>query len=247
MADTNLLDRVRALLAKAEATEHAPEAEALTAKAAELMAKYGIERAQLGAIRPESDKPGDKKFAIANPWAKVKLNLLAGVGTALRCQCVQTQVPDGSLVVLHVFGYQSDIERVELLWTSLLVQQQRALAQFQVPSWCQGNSAKAERRSFMIGFNSAVTARLRAAEAEAARQSDEGVTAQAQPSGQSTALVLADRELVVKASVSSAYPRLRKTRVTYSGSGYGSGHAAGQKADIGGAKVGSGSGRALGR
>ena len=45
-----LLDRVRKLLAKAEAEGVTPpEAEALTAKAAELMARYGIDRARLAA------------------------------------------------------------------------------------------------------------------------------------------------------------------------------------------------------
>ena len=46
-----LLDRVRKLLAKAEAEGVTPpEAEALTAKAAELMARYGIDRARLAAV-----------------------------------------------------------------------------------------------------------------------------------------------------------------------------------------------------
>ena len=48
-----LLDRVRKLLTKAEADGvTAAEAQALTAKAAELMAKYGIDRALLAARRP---------------------------------------------------------------------------------------------------------------------------------------------------------------------------------------------------
>ena len=89
--------------------------------------------------------------------------------------------------------------------------------------------------------------RTGAAIAEAARKADETSEAQAESSGRSTALVLADRNLVIRSQVTKAYPKLRKSRVTYSGGGYGSGHAAGQKADIGGAKVGSGSGRALGR
>ena len=54
-----LLDRVRKLLTKAESDGvTAAEAEALTAKAAELMAKYGIDRALLAARRPETDHPG---------------------------------------------------------------------------------------------------------------------------------------------------------------------------------------------
>jgi single-stranded DNA-binding protein len=48
--DSALLERVRKLLAKAEAEGiTAAEAEALTAKAAELMARYGIDRALLAA------------------------------------------------------------------------------------------------------------------------------------------------------------------------------------------------------
>ena len=60
---TDLLDRVRKLLAKAEDEGCTPEeAEALTAKAAGLMARYGIDRALLGALRPETDRPADRVF-----------------------------------------------------------------------------------------------------------------------------------------------------------------------------------------
>ena len=65
--------------------------------------------------------------------------------------------------------------------------------------------------------------------------------------GPSAALVLADRSLVVRRQVASAYPRLRKTRVTYSGGGYGDGYREGQKADIGSTKLRSRSAGALGR
>jgi hypothetical protein len=240
--DNDLLDRVRKLLAKAEdesCTTH--EAEALTAKASELMARYGIERAQLGALHPETDKPASRKFPVLNPWGSVKLNLLNGIARALRCQCVQTA---DSGTVLHVFGYASDIERAEMLWTSLLVQQQRALARYQVSARARGNAAKADRRSFLLGFNFAVVARVQAAEERAAEQAE---AADRPEGGTSTALVLADRSLVVNAQVNAEYPRLRSSRVTYSGSGYGEGRAAGQKADIGGAKVGSGGQRSLSR
>src|ERR1700753_123656 len=57
----NLLERVRKLLAKAEDASVTPaEAEALTAKAAELMARYGIERALLAAARPEDGPPAGR-------------------------------------------------------------------------------------------------------------------------------------------------------------------------------------------
>ena len=94
--DSDLLDRVRKLLAKAEDEGCTPaEAEALTAKAAELMARYGIDRALLGALHPETDRPADRKFGFERPWADVKAHLLAALATALRCQCVQTHTAEG--------------------------------------------------------------------------------------------------------------------------------------------------------
>ena len=130
--DADLLDRVRKLLAKAEDEGCSPaEAEALTAKAAELMARYGIDRALLGALHPETDKPADRVFTLANPWGDIKRHLLAGLAMALRCQCVQTRSAEGAR--LHVFGYTSDLERADILFTSLLVQMARALARQPVP------------------------------------------------------------------------------------------------------------------
>jgi hypothetical protein len=230
---TDLLDRVRKLLAKAEDEGCTPEeAEALTAKAADLMARYGIDRALLGALRPETDRPADRKFRFEAPWADVKAHLLAALATGLRCQCVQTQTEDGPR--LHVFGYSSDLERAEILFTSLLVQMARALAKQAVPGY--GNSAKAWRRSWMLGYCAAVVARVRAAEEEAVAAAGADADAAADV-GSSAAVVLADRSLTVRLQVSAAYPRLKKKRVTYSGSGYGDGYREGQKADIGGGKL----------
>jgi hypothetical protein len=238
----DLLDRVRKLLAKAEDEGCSPaEAEALTAKAAELMARYGIDRALLGALHPETDRPQDRVFTLDNPWGDVKRHLLAGLATALRCQCVLTRAE--SVTRVHVFGYTSDLERADILFTSLLVQMARALARQPAPG--TGGGARAWRRSWMLGYCSAVVARVRTAEEAATASADSGAAADA--SSPSAALVLADRSLVVRRQVSAAYPRLRKSRVTYSGGGYGDGYAEGQKADIGGAKLRAGAGRAIGR
>ncbi len=243
--DDDLLDRVRKLLAKAEDEGcSAAEAEALTAKAAELMARYGIDRAVLGSLRPETDKPTDRVFTLGNPWGDVQRHLLAGLATALRCQCVQVasapQVRGAQRTRLHVFGYASDLERADILFTSLLVQMARGLAKQPTPG--NGGAARAWRRSWMLGYCSAVVTRVRAAE--------EAAVAAASPDaagGPSAALVLADRSLVVRQQVAAAYPRLRKARVTYSGGGYGDGYREGQRADIGGAKLRPRTAGALGR
>lgn len=240
----DLLDRVRKLLAKAEDEGVTPaEAEALTAKAAELMARYGIDRARLGALHPETDRPADRVFDLDNPWAAVKAHLLAGLAMALRCQCILLRRPEpGSRV--HVFGYMSDLERADILFTSLLVQMARALALQPVPAG--GSKAKAWRRSWMLGYCTAVTGRVKEAEDAAAVAAD-GESGGAGAAGPSTALVLADRALTVRRQTEEAYPRTRKARVTYTGSGYRDGYAEGQKADIGSTKIRSRTARALAR
>jgi hypothetical protein len=234
-----LLDRVRKLLAKAEdESVTPPEAQALTAKAAELMAKYGIDRALLAADRPETDKPGSRVLDIDNPWARVKAHLLCGLGSALRCQCILlSSTSPGTRI--HVFGYASDIERTDVLYTSVLIQMWHGLIGAQIPDWAR--SPRAWRRSWLLGFATAVISRVRAAEYAAASQA----TAPAAGGSSRTALVLADRALVIRRNAEQAYPLTRTARLTYSGTGYRDGYAQGQRADIGGSRIAPGRGRAL--
>ena len=236
-APGRLLERVRKLLAKAgDESVTPPEAQALTAKAAELMAKYGIDRALLAADQPETDRPADQIVMVENPWGRVKAHLLTGLASALRCQCVLLPARDGLRV--HIFGFASDLERADLLYTSLLVQMWHGLVAAPVPEWA--SSPRAWRRSWLLGFASSVVGRVRAAEEAAAGQPPGGERAASR-----TALVLADRSDVIRGHVGQAYPRLRRTRITYSGSGYGAGWAQGQRADIGTARVARPRGRAL--
>ena len=230
-APDRLLDRVRKLLAKAEDASVTPaEAQALTAKAAELMAKYGIDRALLAADRPETDRPTNRIIDIDNPWAREKAHLLCGLASALRCQCILLGGSrPGSRV--HVFGYACDIDRTDVLYTSVLIQMWHGLVGAQVPDW--SSSPRAWRRSWLLGFATAVIARVRSAEHGAiAAATEPGAS-----SAERTALVLADRSLVIRRQVEQAYPVTRKARVTYSGSGYRDGYSNGQRADIGASRV----------
>ena len=236
-----LLGRVRKLLAKAEAEGVTPaEAEALTAKATELMAKYGIDRALLAASRPETDQPGDRVVVVHKPWAKVQAHLLSGLASAMRCKSVLLTSRQG-LTTVHLFGYASDLERTDLLYTSVLVQMWHALAATPVPARVSGVAAW--RRSWLLGFCAAVISRVSDAEWRAATSAaapEDGKQSQ-------TALVLADRELVIRENAARAYPNTRRTRLTYSGSGYGDGYREGQRADIGSTKLRTRAAGALGR
>jgi len=233
-----LLDRVRKLLAKAEAEGvTAAEAQALTAKAAELMAKYGIDRALLAATRPDTDEPADRIVTVHNPWARVQAHLLCGLAAALRCQCILLTTASGQRV--HVFGYASDIERADLLYTSVLVQMWHGLAAAEVPA--AAPNVRAWRRSWLLGFAAAVIARVQAAE----QRAEQAASASADGRPTRAALVLADRSVVVRRHVARAYPHTRTARVTYSGSGYRAGYAEGRRADIGSGRVGQRRPRAL--
>jgi hypothetical protein len=226
-----MLDRIRKLLAQAEDDSvTTAEAEAFTAKAAELMARYGIDRAMLAAEQPGTDVPADRIISIPNPWASVHAHLLCGVGAAMRCQCILLRASSGARV--HIFGFASDIERTDVLYTSLLIQMSHGLIRATVPEWA--SSPRAWRRSWLLGFCTAVIGRVKAAERRAAE--DAAITPVG-GSGRSTALVLASREQVISGRANAAYPVTRKAKITYSGSGYRDGYDKGNRADIGGTHV----------
>jgi hypothetical protein len=240
--DDAILAKVRKLLAKAEDDACTPaEAEAFTAKAAELIAKYGIDAALLAEAEPTSDRVGDRVIVMDAPYTLDKAGLLMTVARALRCRSVQNtryQVGGKSLTI-HLFGFGADIDRVELLYTSLLVQAAHALAVEYVP---YGESTAAYRRSWYAGYAHAVGRRLTAAEARAQADATRAQTSQAATagSGRSVALVLADRSVTVTAARDAAYPKLGKARTRQlSGSGTRRGYDAGQRADLGGTRLSS--------
>jgi hypothetical protein len=121
----------------------------------------------------------------------------------------------------------------------VLIQMWHGLAGAQVPAW--SHNPRAWRRSWLLGFATAVISRVRAAEhAAACRAAGPDDTDSSR-----TALVLADRAQVVRGEAERAYPLTRTARVTYSGTGYRDGYAQGQRADIGTSRVTRGRERAL--
>ncbi|MGX6604425.1 DUF2786 domain-containing protein [Micromonosporaceae bacterium Da 78-11] len=217
-----LLTRVRKLLAMAEDPACTPgEAEAFTAKATELIAKYGVDQALLAAKQPGTDPIGDRLVTILPPYARDKSGLLASVAAPLRCRVVLLTRP--GMTRSHLFGHAADLERVELLFTSLLVQAAHGLAATEVPP---GEHPAAYRRSWLVGYTQAIQARLWAAERSAA---------DAEPGAE---LVLVDRTELVERRRDEAYPRLARMQPRrLRGSGRLRGYRAGETADLGGNAV----------
>lgn len=226
MADEKYLERVRFLLNKAESTDSSEEAEALVAKATELMAKYSIDQALLDATRPVKDEPIIKKYTLRAPYARDKWTLMSRIGEALSCQVVRIQA--GQHQVVQVFGYKTDIEHLEMLYTSLLLQQTNQV--MHVIGYDAGHT-KTLRKSWMIGFADAVGRRLIQVYAK--------VTEEAENTHAGTALVLADRKTIVEQMVGVHFPKMRKsTQTAQSGRAYRAGAEAGERADIGQQRVG---------
>ena len=121
--DERILNKVRALLAKAESTEFPEEAEALSARAQELMAKYSIDQAVLAARKGYKDSPAGRRLPVDNPYESPKASLLQMIASANRCRTVWYK----QLGMSTVIGFPADMDAVELLFTSLLVQANTAM------------------------------------------------------------------------------------------------------------------------
>ncbi|MGA5305489.1 DUF2786 domain-containing protein [Nucisporomicrobium flavum] len=216
-----LLERVRKLLAKAESPACTPaEAEAFTAKAAELIAKYGVDQALLAGADPAADPVGDRIVTVEPPYSRDKAGLLGAVAIALRCKVVHLERRGTARI--HLFGHRADLERVELLFTSLLVQAAHGLAAAAVPTY---DHPAAFRRSWLVGFTEAIRARLTATEQAAAA------------SAPGAELVLVDRTVAVERRRDETYPKLARLGPRrLAGSGRGQGYAAGRTADLGGSR-----------
>lgn len=227
-----LLTRIQALLTKAESTEFPEEAEALVAKAQDLMTRHAIDEATLAAAgRASTDAITEREVVIEAPYASAKASLLAGIAIANRCKVRRNRITNA----YYLFGFTSDMAIVEQLFASLLVQAARAMAAAPIPD---GDTPRRFRHAFMLAYAHRTHQRL--VEATTAATADHATS-------QSTALVLVDRARQVDAEYAAAFPNLRTKRHSYSSSaGRTAGRTAADRASLGGPSVGAGARRALG-
>jgi len=170
--DQRLLDRVRALLAKAESTEFAEEAEAFTAKAQELMARHSIDHALLAAGAGTRDEPVGRRVSVDRPYEPAKALLLQKVAEANRCRTTWSK----EFGFTTVLGFASDLDAVELLYTSLLVQATTAVVHAGPRRDRYGQS---RTRSFRQSFLTAYAIRIGQRLTEATEQASSDAIAEA--------------------------------------------------------------------
>ncbi|MFJ8882626.1 DUF2786 domain-containing protein [Streptomyces sp. NPDC102402] len=230
--EPRMLTRIRALLAKAEATGFPEEAEALTTKAQELMARHSIDEALLAARTPGAGTPGAVRIGVDAPYESAKAVLLDSVASANRCRAVW----NSDLGFTTVVGFEPDLEAVELLFTSLLVQGNAAMTKAEAEQRAGGRKrTKAFRQSFLLAYAQRLGSRLAADTARvtaAAGSEDSGA------GGGSGALlpVLAARDVAVTDTAERMFPRTTTTRLrgATDAEGWNHGTAAADRARMGG-------------
>ena len=130
------VDTINALLLKAESTEFPEEAEALTAKAMSLMTTYAISEALLEEAKSDEDIREEIETRIVivpNPYSMERLTLLQQVAKPMGGYVYFfPQARDGMKVATNskdhttkagVIGYASDLDRIDIMFNSLLRQE----------------------------------------------------------------------------------------------------------------------------
>lgn len=222
--DDKLLGRIRALLAKAEATTFPEEADTFTAKAQELMARHAIDHALLraaGTIGAGGDDVAARRVLINDPYADAKTILLAVVAEANDGRTVW----DKHHGHVTVFAHPTDLELIELLFTSLLVQATQAAGV--AGRAASRGTAASFRRAFLTAYAIRIGDRLD----EARHEVEQEAVGQ---HGAALVPVLAARRDAVDRAVEAAFPRLTQSRPrTYDAQGWAAGEVAADLADLG--------------
>src|SRR5260370_3773705 len=238
------LTTIRGLLAKAEHENTPPaEAEALSAKAAELMEKYSIDQAMLDAAAQVSRPAVVGRrviFLAGHDFIGHKQDLLHSIALHNACTTVVTGT-HGPEPKSFVFGYESDLDLTEMLYTSLLLQAQNALIAEDIPF---GENPRSFTAAWWAGYVGRIATRR--------YYSRRNAEADAEKSKPGTALVLKGRAVEVEKAQKAEFPETRKVSRGGGGksrAGRAAGYAAGGRASLGsgGSISGGSASRALSR
>ncbi|KDN84803.1 hypothetical protein KCH_33300 [Kitasatospora cheerisanensis KCTC 2395] len=142
------------------------------------MARHSIDEALLSAGGPSADEPAALRIGVDNPYEGPKTMLLDAVAAANRCRVVWAK----EFGFCTLIGFDADLDAVELLYTSLLVQATSAMQRAGSRKHKDGAArTKAFRQSFLVAY----AARIRERLAEATERATEDAAAgrPAEPAG----------------------------------------------------------------
>lgn len=228
--DPKKLATIRALLAKAEVTEFAEEADAFTAKAQDLMTRYSIDEALIAG--GDGSEIPSRRVHIDDPYAAAKAQLLAAVAQVNRVRAIW----DDARSIATIVGLPVDLGLTEMLFTSLLVQATRAMTEAGAAGRGshRPDRAPAFRRAFLLAYAHRIGERLARAGASAQQQESEHRGADLLP-------VLARHTAAVEQAFDRLFPHSTVSRArTVDARGWNAGTAAADRAVLAKAQVGPG-------
>lgn len=152
---TTMLEKIEALLRKAESTEFEGEREALSAKAEKLMIKYGIERARLNLGEQVADPIVDELIVFKGVYAMAWKRIAIAVAKAMGAQAYYTDYRRyNKTVVVTIVDFASTIEQTKRLVESLIAQAELGMAFYwNTNKWMfKQSEGYVARRSYLMGF-----------------------------------------------------------------------------------------------
>ena len=169
--NTKVKERVQKLLNQAKDREGTPEGDSFYAKAFDLMAAYGFSERDLS--QPEAEKAATYRiFKIAGTYTDMQAKLLLCIAQALHCVGFYQRVYNSTRVnQVTVFGLESHLERVSLLYSMLRVVMLDGAGQLRATSLAE--SIVVTRRSYMTGYAIRIGQRLAEAEHRVTESSSE--------------------------------------------------------------------------
>lgn len=227
VVDRSLVARVRKLLDKAAATSNVHEADAFSRKAAELVARHRIDPDALSDL--VDDDLGLREIPLGRgPYVRARLALLMAVAEEHDARVVFAARPTGTIA--YVAGYRSDLDVVEVMYTSLHAQAASRMARERRST---GAATQAHRRAFLFGFADQIGKLLERARRSAAAEVGPSVT------GAGVALARRERGQRAEEFIGERFGRIRSARSPRGADprGWFAGSEAAANADLGRARL----------
>jgi hypothetical protein len=232
------LRQIKALtLAAADETKTEGFRENAMARAMALMAEHGVTEMMLGALNEKrSEKIITRKIELGGSYTYEQMTLAGAVANALGCRYNYRHYRD-TVFSVTIVGYETDVDRAELLFTSLLLQAINGVKDQRPAYWSTASETRQHRKSWLRGFAHRVGERIEVAERRARGEYD-----RTHSGGPGTALVLVDRATLVQQFYDEQFGNLKtaKTSRQLDYDAVRAGASAGNRADIGDPRVGGG-------
>jgi hypothetical protein len=240
------LERIAALLAKAESTEHPEEADAYLMKAQSLATLASIDLATARGIREKRERvqsPESRTFTIGQKGKRANTHLISLFVVVAHANSAHVDVASNSTFVIS-YGVPSDLDVVETMYASLAVQMTASSQRYVNSGIWRGETytarvrttrgfgrakkeftAQTARASFYRAYITRIEERLTEARVAGIKESDSRDSAIGEKTG-AGALVLARKEDAVK----SFHRQASQARGSWGGYSGAAAHAAGTAA-----------------